>query len=61
MDFVDTKASDKLIAIITKKNLCKNIGELSSIYQTSQLEAFHHFAPVVFENSKFSLANSSTS
>ena len=43
---LDTKASEKLIPIITNKCLCSDIAKLSTSYQTSKLEAFHSvFAP----------------
>ena len=45
----DTKASEKLSALLTNAKLRKDIVKLSPIYQTSYLEAFHsiviHFAP----------------
>ena len=46
---LDTKASEKLTAIINKKQLCKDMRRLSTFVQTSSLEAFHsliiQFAP----------------
>ena len=45
----DSKASEKLSALMTNPQLCKDIMRLSSLYQTSSLESFHsviiHFAP----------------
>ena len=47
--FLDTKASEKVEAIIANKMFVKDVGKLSTSYQTSALEAFHsviiHFAP----------------
>lgn len=46
---LDSKASEKLSALLTNSQLCKDICRLSPVYQTSSLEAFHsviiHFAP----------------
>ena len=45
----DTKASEKLCALLTDTNLLKNLTRLSPLYQISHLESFHsviiHFAP----------------
>ena len=45
----DSKASEKLSALLTKAKLSKDIAKLSPVYQTSSLESFHsvviHFAP----------------
>ena len=47
--FTDTEASEKLSALINNPSLCKDIVQLSPIYQTSFLESFHnviiYFAP----------------
>ena len=47
--FLDTKASEKVEAIIAYKTFVKDVGKLSTSYQTSALEAFHsviiYFAP----------------
>ena len=46
---VDTKASEKILPLITSTTLCKDIARLSPLYQTSHLESFHsvviHYAP----------------
>jgi solute carrier family 8 (sodium/calcium exchanger) len=46
---IDTKASEKITALITKPAFCSDMVKLSPVYQTSRLEAFHsliiHFAP----------------
>lgn len=45
----DTKASEKLCAVIHNKRVCKDVRRLSPHHQTSALEAFHsvilHFVP----------------
>ena len=45
----DSKASEKLSALLTNAKLSKDIARLSPVYQTSSLESFHgviiHFAP----------------
>ena len=46
---IDTKASEKLTAMITNTRFCNYVKYMSPKYQTSSLEAFHstinHFAP----------------
>ena len=46
---IDTKASEKVSAIIQNKAFCRDVMKLSPQYQTSTCEAFHsviiHFAP----------------
>lgn len=45
----DTKASEKLTDLIRNKQLCSDIQNLSTTYQTSNVEAYHsiviQFAP----------------
>ena len=45
----DTKASEKLVPLLSNAMLCKDIGRLFLYYQTSSLESYHsvinHFAP----------------
>ena len=47
--FIDTKASEKISAIIQKKVFCSAVRKMSPVYQTSGCEAFHsvinQFAP----------------
>ena len=47
--YTDTKASEKVLAIITSPYLCTDVTRLSAAHQTSSLESFHslviHFAP----------------
>ena len=48
-NYTDTKASEKISALIQNKPFCKDVMKLSPHYQTSACEAFHsvviHFAP----------------
>lgn len=47
--YVDTKASEKLIALLTKTRFLKDLTRLSPLHQTSSLESYHsvviHYAP----------------
>ena len=47
--YIDTEVSEKLSAIIGDAKLCAAMRQLSPLYQTYNLEAFHsvliHFAP----------------
>ena len=46
---IDTKASEKVSALILNKSFCQDVKKMSPKYQTSACEAFHsvviHFAP----------------
>ena len=37
----DTKASEKISALITNKAFCSDVAKLSPLHQTSCLEAYH--------------------
>jgi hypothetical protein len=41
ISFLDTKASEKLSAIVCNKNFCCDVKKLSPVHQTSKCEAFH--------------------
>ena len=45
----DTKASEKISAIISNKAFCSDVTKLSPLYQTSYLKAYYsvviHFVP----------------
>ena len=49
MIIIDTKSSEKISAVITRKAFCSDVAKLSPVHQTSRLEAYHsvviHFAP----------------
>ena len=49
LKYVDTKASEKISALICKTQFCNDVMKLSPKYQTSKREAFHslinNFAP----------------
>ena len=49
LNILDTKASEKLSALLTSNHLCNDITKLFPKYQISSVESFHnliiHFAP----------------
>ena len=46
---IGTKAGHKIEAIVTRRNLLKDVGKLSVKHQTANLDSFHsvlnHFSP----------------